>query len=568
VTAPPILRRPLAAGLLLLAVYIGLSFVNDTRGYLGSDTGGKVATLQVMKERRRLDPDIGYWAERWDPTGRFHPLYSTTHAGRRWINVTSLPAIVAAYPLFILGGYRLALFVPMLGAVMSAFAARALAGRLGASDRTAWTAFWLTGLASPIAIYALDVWEHSLGVALMGWAVVCLVDVARAGVGFKGAVVKAAAAGALFGLAATMRQEAYVYAFVATAAALLWVLLRERHRGVGSVVSSGAAAVIGLLVIFGANAALEHKVAGTSLRVARARGVVGAVGSGSAAGGTSDSRVGDAVVTAVSLNPDQNGRSYLVGLASLGLLVLAVARGRSADGRRPAALALAAAGVLYVVRAVDGPGFVPGAVAASPLAVVGLVVGWRSSAARRYVVATALLALPVVWITAYTGAAGAQWGGRYVLVSGFLLAVAGTVAFDRLTPSVRRAFVVLSLAVTMFGLSWLAVRSHDTGQAFAAIRSRPEPVLIWRDTFVPREGGWFYPGSRWLAARTHDDEDAAARVAVAAGFERIAVVRAVTPRVDQIRGWQVTGRSRIRWFTGVPVYVTSYRYVPRATGLG
>ncbi|MER3452385.1 MAG: hypothetical protein C4344_01415, partial [Acidimicrobiia bacterium] len=151
----------------MLALYIMLSFANDPGGYLGTDTGGKVATLRAMVRHRGLDPDVGYWAQRWDPSGSLHPLYYTTHIGHRWVNVTTLPAVYAAYPLFKVGGYRAALLIPMLGSVLAAFAARALARGLGADERTAWWAFWLAGVGSPLAIYALDFWEHSIGVALV-----------------------------------------------------------------------------------------------------------------------------------------------------------------------------------------------------------------------------------------------------------------------------------------------------------------------------------------------------------------------------------------------------------------
>ena len=66
----------------------------------------------------------------------------------------------------------------MLGAVLArACGARALARRLGA--RTGVATFWVIGLATPVAIYALDFWEHSLGLALMLWGVVLLFDVAE-----------------------------------------------------------------------------------------------------------------------------------------------------------------------------------------------------------------------------------------------------------------------------------------------------------------------------------------------------------------------------------------------------
>ena len=91
-----------------------------------------------------------------------------------------------ARPLWSLGGYRGALLLPMLGGVATALAARALARRLAPAAsraRAEAASFWLVGLASPVAIYALDLWEHTLGLAAMAWAVVLLVDAASIGTG-------------------------------------------------------------------------------------------------------------------------------------------------------------------------------------------------------------------------------------------------------------------------------------------------------------------------------------------------------------------------------------------------
>ncbi len=84
--------------------------------------------------------------------------------------------LYAAVPLYEVGGLRGILLLPMLGAVLAALAARALARRLGGDGMLA---FWAIGLATPVAVYALDFWEHSLGLAAMLWGVVLLVDVAR-----------------------------------------------------------------------------------------------------------------------------------------------------------------------------------------------------------------------------------------------------------------------------------------------------------------------------------------------------------------------------------------------------
>src|SRR5205807_2001537 len=151
--------------------------------------------------------------------------------GHRWVDVTTVPMLYLGYPLYRLGGYRLALLLPMLGAVAAALAARALARRLGADEGVGWAAFFLVAVASPLAIYALDFWEHSIGVALMGWGVVLLLDALRLAAPVSGAPGRqngdptrqkavgvrswgraAATAGLLFGAAATLRTEALVYA--------------------------------------------------------------------------------------------------------------------------------------------------------------------------------------------------------------------------------------------------------------------------------------------------------------------------------------------------------------------
>ena len=90
--------------------------LNDPRGTLGTDTGGKLATLHMMERNGGLDPDIGYWAAGDDPTGVLHPLHYTYRMGDKWVNVTTFPMLYAAYPLYLVGGDRAVLLLPMLGA--------------------------------------------------------------------------------------------------------------------------------------------------------------------------------------------------------------------------------------------------------------------------------------------------------------------------------------------------------------------------------------------------------------------------------------------------------------------
>jgi len=538
------LRRPVVAALVLLVLYAGLSFANDPRGYLGTDTGGKVATLKVMKEHHRLDPDVGYWAQKWDPAGSLHPLYYTSHKGHRWVNATTLPMLYAAYPLYSLGGYRLALLFPMLGSVLAALAAMALARRLGAGDRWRWAVFWLVGLASPLTIYALDFWEHSMGVALMAWAAFLLFDLATGDARWW----RALAAGLLLGTAATMRTEALVYAAVITAVACVVFLVRSRR--LVAVIVAGLAVSAGLVVPLFGNQLLEHATVGGTIRASRATGTVT---NQQVTGG----RVEEAVLTSVGLSPELSTGAYVIGALLLALLALVALRSTS----REPLLAIGAgicALLLYVLRFGQGPGFVPGLIAATPVAAVGLARGW-GDVRTRLVLAFGLLPLPLVWAYQFTGGAVPQWAGRYILPSATLLLVVGACCLPALAAWARVGAMALAVAVTAFGLVWLSVRSHDVARASAALVRAPEPVLISRVAHLAREGGAFYDDRKWLTAVTQADLDQAVEVVEEAGFHRFGVVSLdARPGPARLGDFHRVGSRRLRFFSDVDLRITTY----------
>ncbi len=552
------LRRPVVAGLVLLVAYVALSFAMSPHGYLGTDTGGKVATLEVMAHHGGgTDPDVGYWAARWDPKGAFHPLYNTTRVGDRYINVTSLPMIYAALPLYALGGYRLALLLPMAGAVACAFAARALARRLGARD--GWVAFWVVGLASPVTIYALDLWEHSLGLALMSWGVIALVDcVGRRPTWWRGLL-----AGLAFGAAVSMRTEALVYGFVATAVICGWLWWRDRARVAALVV--GACTAAGLVVTFGANEALEAGVLGTTLRAARASGTLASGGSGLGV------RVSEAITMSGGL-VDWNGAANVLAVVALvGLLGYVSYRSARRGDQRPAKLAAVVVVLLYLVRVIQGLGFVPGLVAATPFAAAGLVLAWRSSSAAapaaevqtRLVAVIALVALPLVWYTDFTGGVLPQWGGRYILTSGLLLGVIGIVRTEQVARWARQLFLTLAVVVTALGLAWMSHRTHEVARAGAWISARPEPVVVSDLPFWLRESGGHEPGHRWLTTDRSGDVAGAARIVTDAGFERFGLITADgadrPPR--SVAGYQEVSHQIQQWL-GVDFRYTVYERDP------
>jgi hypothetical protein len=480
-------RNVVLAGLALLLVYAALSFVNDPRGTLSTDVGGKVATLKVMESAGSATPDVGYWAGEWDPTATYHGLYYTAVVDGKYVNVTTVPVLELARPLFAAGGYRAALLWSMLGAVAAAFAARALAQRAGGDARRAWLAFWLTGLASPVLLYALDLWEHAPGLGLMAWGVVAMVDVAASRSRWL-----ALLAGLAFGAAFSMRTEAVAYGFVVVG---IGCLLLWRRRGLVAAVVAGALAGVGFVAMALANYLLEVALLGASLRAERA--------SGTAAVGGSDMgvRAREALTTTVGLFPSTETGRLVVGLLAVLLLGWAVWRCARPGDRGAARLAAVGVVVLFAIRAVDGLGFVPGLAATTPFAVAGAVLALdrRVTTAGRDAVLMALASLPVVWVFQYSGGAVPQWGGRYVLTSGLVLAAVGVGASWLIDRWMQFLLVGLSAAVAVFGLVWMSYRTHEIGRAAATVGAIDVPVVSIQDFWLRELGSRYDEGSRWLS---------------------------------------------------------------------
>ena len=452
--------------------------------------------------------------------------------------------VLAAEPLYAVGGYRLALLLPMLGSIAAAFAGRAIARRVG--RKGGWAAFWVIGLASPMAIYALDFWEHSIGVALMAWGAVALYDAVHD----RPTWWRGLAAGLAFGAAFSMRTEALAYGFAIVGVACLVLLIA--HKNLAGAVLTGATAAVGLATMLLGNAALEIGVLGSTFRSGRTSGAA------SSGGGVLALRVKEALVTSFSPVPSVDAEAYVLGIGlalALGYLVWCSWK------RRERTISIVVAGLvgfIYLYRFSSGLGFVPGLVATTPLAVAGVVLGWSRSRARLFL-AFALVPLPLVFFFQFPGGAAPQWAGRYILTTGTILAAVGVACLPRLEEWVRRFLVGLSVAVTVFGLAWLSVRSHDVARAADALENRPEAVLISPDGFIPREFGATYGRKDWLASGNPEDLQFAAQVAADSGADTMAVValdRGEDP--PTFPGWTAQGTETVPFITGSDFHVTSY----------
>jgi hypothetical protein len=546
--ARTLLARPVVACLLLFAAYGALAMLNEPAGTLLADSGGKLATMHTMDGSGSLDPGVGYWAAAQDPSGALHALRFTAKVGDEWVQATTLPMLVASYPLYELGGDRAILVLPMLGGVLCALAARALARRFGAS--TGWTAFWVVGLLTPVSLYAVSFWEHTLGLAAMLWAIVCFVDVARGHAGWRGAV----GGGALFGAAAVFRTEALVY-FAVTLLVVLGVLV-FRHRAWTRALTVGAVAVGSAAAVLVANVLLEILTVGTSMRAGRTAGAAGAAGAA-----TLSDRIDQATTTATGLNGFSTTIDWVVGA----VIVLLLGGGAWALARaRPSHLVgwagIGGACALYAVRFSSGLEYVPGFLTASPFAAVGIVLLWG----RRDLwlpAAIACLTLPVVWVTAYSDTMRPQWGGRYALASGALLAVVAVVILAGRKVALA-AVVAVSMLVTGYGVVFLRERSQSIATGMEAIVARHDSAVISLEAHLLREGGAFYtPERHWLTATDQGQLREAVRIVRDAGDRELALLVPDHLRVPAtIDGFTRTATETIVVRPDQPLKVVTYRW--------
>ncbi len=556
-TSPPRTHRMRA--LVLFAALFCLAQIPAPDAFLGTDTGAKAATLEAMARRARPDPDIGYWAADVDPDGIVHPFRHTIPTvDGRWVDVTTLPLLLVAWPLQMAGGPRLALAVPVAGAVAAAWAVSALAARLaapGRAERARRDAFWVAGAASPLVIYALDLWEHTWGAALMVGGVVAVLDTLTGRPGAPG-TRGAALAGLAFGLAATMRQEALVYGAMA---GLVLLLVGGRRRGWARAATWGSAMAATTVAVLAVNAVLDWALIGEAARVERGVGTVGLVGSDLSA------RLADAFVTAAGFSAGTGPAAVATGLALVSaLVVVGLVADRTSWPRRWALALVVAVLLAGSAPLLGGLRFVPGLAATTPLAVAGVARAGRVPGGR-WVAAVAVGGALGVWATGYLGGAGPQWGGRYLLTTGACgIALAAATAG---TPAARRALGVLAAAsvlVTGVGVAWTVQRTHSVAAAMTRIAARDE-VVVFEDGFLAREGGARVLDARWLAVPEGATPDAPelVRVLDELGASRVVLVERERGREPSTLGGRPpVALERVRWAGGLELRLGVYERDP------
>lgn len=212
-------RSHLPALISLLAVaalYLGALVSMPPEGFTQHDTGAKY--LQVRNLRLTptgIDWSINYPARPLDPNLQFVPFNPKQHEvdaeGRIYLQWPIFLGLLTRIPWKVLGFWGLYL-VPLLAGLGTLWASYLLALNIGGVPRkAAWLAIPLVGLATPISIYSLLYFEHTLAAMLVTFSLLAALLAMRGDESSRRGLIFS---GALLAVAVYFRSELYVLAFV------------------------------------------------------------------------------------------------------------------------------------------------------------------------------------------------------------------------------------------------------------------------------------------------------------------------------------------------------------------
>lgn len=498
----------------LFALYMCVNLLTSPDVHLATDVGGKAASLEAMRVRGDWNPDIGYWFEPSDPDGRFFPIEKTLHSENgRWVNTTSLTMLFAIKPLYDIGGGTLAALGAIIGALLCAAAAGALERRIDPSADGK-LSFVLVGTSSSVVVYSSDLWEHTWGLGLMGFGAALTMDA----VDNRSPARSALAAGVLFGVAATMRQEALVYGFVA---GLVLIVAIVRRRSFKDSVVASVAMLAGTLTTLAAYTALEYQVLGGAARLQRSGATAG---TSAAADFDQAARLNDIFTTTTNVFPSSHPLSHALGILAVGLAGFVIyqrLRGRAAVQVERLVLSFVALSI-FVHAYFNDP--LAALFISMPLALLGVVAGVENKS--WLAVALGCAPLPLVLMTQFTGYHEFFWGARYLMTSGLLLACVGIALTRERHRRLLAVVVAASLAATAFAIPWTVNHFAEYEQDRTSIveLTAVDDVVVWSNSVFARDFGSTSIGRRWLSADTPEDREALAEVLLAENIDSFVLV--------------------------------------------
>ncbi|HYP40958.1 MAG TPA: hypothetical protein VEX13_11420 [Chloroflexia bacterium] len=230
-------------------LYIVALVAMPPEGLTHHDTGAKY--LQVRNLRLTptgLDWSINYPARSLDPGLEFVPFHPRQHEiddkGHIHLQWPIFLGLLTRIPWKVMGFWGLYL-VPLLAGLGTLWASYRLALAVGVPRKAAWLAVPLVGLATPISIYSLLFFEHTLASMLVTLSLLAAVT------GIKSdthAMRTIALSGALLAVAIYFRSELYILALVM---GLVYLWAAWRHGARQLLVIWCAAFVLALVPLWG-----------------------------------------------------------------------------------------------------------------------------------------------------------------------------------------------------------------------------------------------------------------------------------------------------------------------------
>jgi hypothetical protein len=221
-----------------------LAFVlQPLNGFWSGDQGVKLIQIQNLIIQRFHTNALIYPGERFDPERLASPLRGQyiTHAGQPYAMFSDAFAAASAIPFFLFGFPGL-YFLPVAATIGTLLLTNALARQFLSP---AWhiPTLLVSGLATPIGLYALLFWEHAPTTTLITAAVWLMVCVTRGAAPWRIAL-----AGLLIGIAAWLRIETLI-----GVPALALALIIDRRMLLVRWIWLACGALIGLLPLFAYN---------------------------------------------------------------------------------------------------------------------------------------------------------------------------------------------------------------------------------------------------------------------------------------------------------------------------
>ncbi|HEX9990688.1 MAG TPA: hypothetical protein VGE45_19695 [Chloroflexia bacterium] len=244
-TRSPALLSLISVGML----YIASLFAMPPEGLTHHDTGAKY--LQVRNLRltsTSLDWSINYPARSLDPGLEFVPFHPRQHEidgkGRIHLQWPIFLGLLTRIPWKVMGFWGLYL-VPLLAGLGTLWASYRLALAVGAPRKVAWLAVPLVGLATPVSIYSLIFFEHTLASMLVTLSLLAAMLGTKSDIHARRNI---ALSGALLAVAVYFRSELYILAFVM---GLVYLWAAWRHGAWRPLMTWCAAFVLALVPLWG-----------------------------------------------------------------------------------------------------------------------------------------------------------------------------------------------------------------------------------------------------------------------------------------------------------------------------